>query len=319
MSNNPKEIIQFEFWNECKENRCKFCSLAYTANDDNVCDPNRIRTPEEKRFIINQHINYLANLDWNKFDQISFQGGEIMNGYSLEYIKEYDTLISNIIQNMEKNRLKKLYLITSLKFPYENSLLEYTQRKFRENGFIDNLMIGTSWDLKYRFTPETERIWWTNLGKVKRGGSSVHCTTILSQFFIEAYMNNDPIVQRIMKIFPGRLFDLIGTIGDRHSPMLPPDFLPKRSSFLSFCLFLIKNNYPLWRRHADQSGRRATHVYRPITDSIIWRDVKNHTSNDLDLLSPCGHFVYCRSYSDSDECYACDMIKLLDMEKGAME
>ncbi len=312
-----KEIIQFEFWNECKESRCAFCSLAYTSNGDNTCDPNRFRSPAEKKSILEQILGHLPTIDWNQFDEVSFQGGEIMNGYDQEWLPTYERLLDELILLMQEDKLKKLYPITSLKFRYEGSLLQFTLEKFKAAGFIDRVMVGTSYDIKYRFTKENEREWWINLGKVKRMGCKVHCTTILSQFLIEAYMGGDKRIIRMLKVFPGRLLDLIGTIGDRHSLMLPGDFLPKRSSFMAFCFFLMKSNFPLWDRFADQSGRRATNVYRPIQDMTVWRDVKNHTSHDKELLAPCGHFVYCRSYADSDECYACDILKILDTQEGA--
>lgn len=314
-----KEIIQFEFWNECRENRCGFCSLAYTANDDNTCDPERLRSGSEKRAIIEKILEHLPTINWNQFDEISFQGGEIMNGYDPEYLPAYNELIDRLLEHIQAGRLRKLYLITSLKYKYEGSLLQFTLEKFAKAGRMDNLMVGTSYDIKYRFTKENEREWWINLGKVKRMGCKIHCTTILSEFFINAYLNNDKRIVRMLKVFPGRLLDLIGTIGDRHSLMLPHDFLPKRSSFMKFCFFIMQNNFPLWNRFADQSGRRATNVYRPLYDTTIWRDVKHHTSNDKELLAPCGHFVYCRSYSDSDECYACDILKMLDTEAGARQ
>lgn len=315
-----KEILQLEFWNECKENRCKFCSLTYTSPEDMVLNPDRLRTPEEKLFIIKKHLGYLPTIDWNMFDQISFQGGEIMNGYDEFWLPAYNTLIQRMMDLMQEGKLKKLYLITSMKYKYEGSLLEFTLQKFRERGFgAEHLMVGTSYDIKYRFTEETERNWWTNLGKVKRMGFNVHCTTILSQFLIEAYMSGEKRMQRILKLFPGRLFDLIGTIGNRHSTQMPPDFLPKRASFMRFCKFLMQNNFPLWERFADQSGRRATHVYRPHTDFIIWRDLKHHRGNEPEILAPCGHFIYCHSYADHDGCWACDVERLVDLEKGMKE
>lgn len=314
-----KEIIQFEFWNECRESRCKFCSLAYTATGDNTCDPERLRSPQEKKEIIERLIEHLDTIDWDKFDQISFQGGEILNSYEPEYLVPYDKLLDRIIGLINDGKLKKLYLITSLKYLYEGSLLEFTLGKFAAADMTENVMVGTSFDLKYRFTKENELIWWANLGKIKRQGFRIHCTTVLSQFLIEAYMKGDKRIKRILTVFPGKLLDLIGTIGDRHNKVMPKDFLPVRKSFFAFCFFLMRTNYFLWRRFADQSGRRATHVYRPLYDATVWRDIKNHTSNDTELLAECGHFVYCRSYADSDECYACDVLKMLDSEKGAME
>lgn len=315
-----KEILQLEFWNECKENRCKFCSLTYTSPDDKSLNPDWIRPPKEKLFILQTHIDYLNQVDLEVFDQISFQGGEIMNQYDESWLPTYDLLLDKIISLMNEKKVRRLFLITSLKFKYEGSLLEYTINKFKKANLDENyLMVGTSYDIKYRFTKESERNWWINLGKIKRNGYRVHCTSILSQFFIDAYLSNDKRVARLLKIFPDRLFDLIGTIGDRNSPQMPEDFLPKRKSFMEFCRYIMKTNVPLWNRFSDQSGRRATNVFRPYTKTIIWRDLRHHCSNEKSILAPCGHFIYCHSYSDSDGCWACDIERLLEFEKGMKE
>lgn len=314
-----KEMIQLDFWNECRESRCGFCSLIYTRDKGFGVDPNVIISPEDKIKILDILIKFVPTIDWDVFDKISFQGGEIMNGLDPACIPTYTDFLEKLVTFMLEDKLVRIYLITSLKYQFEGSLLEYTLDLFRSYALTNKVMIGTSYDIKYRFTPENEKIWWQNLGKVKRAGASIHCTTVMSQFFIDAYKARDKKLMRLMKVFPDTGLDLIGAIGDRYYEYQPEDFLPKRKDLISFCLYLMKNRYSLWRRFADQSGRRATHIYRTLHDSIIWRDLKNHTGDELDIIGPCGHYILCRSYADSDECYACDIKALMDMEQGMLE
>lgn len=316
---NRKEILQFELWNECKEYRCKFCSLTYTSKDDSTMNPNFICPPERKAWILDRCSEYIDTMNWEVFDQISLQGGEIMNEKNQEWLPSYDAFLDKIFGLMENDTVKRLFLITSLKYQYAGSLLEYTINRFLEKGLINYLLVGTSYDLKYRFTEELEKRWWDNLAVVRSTGVQVHCTTILTEYFIHAYMNGDKKLQKFLKEFPGDALDLIGTIGKRNSDQFPSDFLPKRESFFKFCLYLMRFNVPMWKRFADQSGRRASHIFRPLFDKTEWRDVKNHTGPQKELLTECGHYWFCRSYADSDECYACDVKKLLEVEQGAME
>lgn len=303
--------IQIELWPECRCNRCKFCNLVLSSElrgDRSQTNPNILLSPSEKEVYIDRAIKFTYDIDWSQYDMLLIRGGEVFNEYDISIVSKYKIFIKRISELVKDGILKKVFLITSLKYPYEQSLLKLTFDEFKCNNIDiqENILIGTSWDIKYRFTEKSLEWWKSNINKLDLLGVPVHITSILTQSFIDEFFINNKDVLYAMS----RNFDFIAAQGKPELLFLD-GFFPKRKDCMNFLLHLKNSKYnPIWYRLLHQNYRRAESIFFTEHNRLQIRDLKTYQivlkEDDQEVLK-CGHPKEYANYVDSDACFLCDI------------
>lgn len=303
--------VQIELWPECKCNRCKFCNLVLSSEmrgNGQHSNPNIILSPSQKEVFLDRAIEFTYNVDWSLYDMLLIRGGEVFNEYDATIVPKYETFLKRIAELVKNGTIKKVFLITSLKYQYETSLLRLTLDKFQEYGINiqEKVLIGTSWDIKYRFTERSLGYWNDNMKRLDTLGVPVHITSILTQAFIEGFFAGNQDVLDVMS----RDFDFIAAQGKPELLFLDK-FFPKRKDCMKFLLHLKNTQYyPIWYRLLHQNHRRAESIYFTEHDALQTRDLETYsivlTDDNQDVLS-CGHPQEYANYVDSDACFLCDI------------
>lgn len=310
--------LQIELWPECRCNRCSFCNLALgsvirgTGEENN---PNRFLSSKEKKPFLEKALTFLSKVDWSNYDTLLIRGGEVFNDYEESLLESYTPFIESISRLLVSGTLKKVFLITSLKYEYAGSLLQYTLDTLQPKVDICNkVLVGTSWDKKYRFTSTSLTNWKTNIDILDSKNIPVHITSILTQAFIEGFNENDKDVLAIMD----RDFDFIAAQGKPELLKLDK-FFPKRKDCLLF-LSQLNNSIKytsILTRLFSQHVRRAESIYFTETDIFSIRDLKQYSycvdEEEYNKPNPkCGHPMdYC-NYADSEACFICDIRTLFE-------
>lgn len=278
-------------------------------------NPNILLTPEQKIVFIERGLEYTYKVDWSLYDTLLLRGGEVFNDYPSEIIPSYNLFIERIIELIKNNTIKKLFIITSLKYDYDTSLLKWTLDKLKESGINlhEKVLIGTSWDKKYRFTEKSKKQWNSAIEILESEDIPFHITSILTQSFIDGFNSNDPEILKIMKYS----FDFIPAQGKPELLFLD-GFFPKRNDCIKFLMKLKNSNKYLgiWVRLLHQNFRRAESIYFTEHDNLQIRDLETFKSvliNDQQEVASCGHPQEYTNYVDSDKCFLCDINMVKDI------
>lgn len=308
--------LQIELWAECRCNRCSFCNLELSAqrskklgkeeNSPSDLVPNSIKIK-----YLENGIEYLKTVDWNNYDTLLLRGGEIFNSYDEEITDTFNVFIENISELIKEGKLKKVFLITSLKYPYKTSLLKLTLELFLKNhvDITKSVLVGTSWDPVYRFTKRSLEYWNKNIEILNKKRVPVHITSILTQKFIDLFFSHDKDVLRIMDMD----FDFIPAQGKPELLKLK-DFFPKRNDCLRFLITLQQTKYAgIWYRLLHQDYRRAESIFFTKLNKLQTRDLATFHSvleDDIQDVLPCQHPTEYANYEDSDKCFICDVERI---------
>lgn len=225
-------FIQFQPWKECN-NCCKFC---YAAGAPKISAGQKA---ENLKFIYDKITEYAAEFS-NSI--VGLIGGEFFTGQleddSVE--KAFYDIVDLCGALNRKQKVLHLYLATSLIFPYcrIKKLLDYIEEKRYDP---EMLVICTSYDLKYRFHTSSDFAEWeANINLLKTSiKNPVHIEIILSQFFINAYLNGQFNLNAFRCKYSPNV-DFIEPLRIRNIKSRTvlydymPDFFLKRNDFLRF-------------------------------------------------------------------------------------
>ncbi|OUO53310.1 hypothetical protein B5F76_05900 [Desulfovibrio sp. An276] len=309
--------LQIELWPECRCTRCRFCNLVLTSEmrgNGLQSNPNIILAPAEKIVFLDRAIFFLDNMNWSLYDTLLVRGGEVFNDYDEAIAPKFTTLMEKISGFVNDGRVKKVFLITSLKYPFEHSLLQLAFKVFRHCGVDvrEKVLVGTSWDAKYRFTNNSLGYWKENMAYLDAHGIPVHITSILTQALIEGFFAKDSNVLEAMN----RDFDFIAAQGKPELLFLEK-FFPVRDDCLKFLVQLKNSKYsPIWYRLLHQDYRRAESIYFTEQEALRTRDLatyKTVLADDNQEVLKCGHPKEYANYVDSDACFLCDLEKISRM------
>lgn len=304
--------LQIELWPECRCIRCKFCNLVLSSElrgDGTHNNPNIVLSPEQKVEYIKRGIDCLKNANWSLYDQLFLRGGEVFNQYPTAIVPYWNEFMCIIAELLKSGILKKLFIITSLKYEYYNSLLELTLHSLEGLGIdiTKQVMIGTSWDAKHRFTDTSLKNWHTCMDILKLKGIETHITSILTQSFIDAFNSDSKTVLDMMN----DRFDFIPAQGKPELLSLE-GFFPRRNSCLAF-LLKLKNSQKyngIFYRMLHQDYRRAESIYFTEDNELQTRDLKDYSTilpGEMEIRLECGHTSEYANYADSDACFLCDL------------
>ena len=294
------KLIQIELWLDCF-NDCKFCCLgSYSKKTSN----------NFKIKMVKRAIQFFEKINWEEYNEFAIIGGELFStNFNGELKNLFDSFIDKIISQIKKGSIKKFYIMTSLIF--SNDYFFEILNKFKKEGIQDYIMINTSFDTKYRFNDNKKIYFYKNLDIIKQYSIPIHIETILSDFFIDSYLNHD---DELYNIFDNYNVDMLRpTIAWKGvKENMPLDFFPKRSKFYKL-LPLLQKQHPNIYNRLLKLDVRAESVYVTINNDIIKRDQEKYIESQTHLSLPCGHDSLYQCYSDSDKCMVCDLLSIKKM------
>ena len=189
------KIVQIELWLDCPYN-CTFCCLGDYKNKTN--SDTKIQT-------VQKAIDILDTIDWSTYSELALIGGELFAfPFSDTLSHVFDTFIQKIILFIKQQKIKRFYIMTSLMM--QNEYFWHIIDTFIQEDIQDYLMINTSYDTKYRFNDSTKQIWIHNLQKLDNKQIQVHIETILTDFFLDSYMNKNAELHSLMQNYS---FDIL--------------------------------------------------------------------------------------------------------------
>lgn len=301
-----RTFLQFNLWNNCN-NGCKFCynnKLNFSSTEDQIKDL--------------QFINSELDRIKDQYDEVGFIGGEFFDDQiSNDVVKK---LFYEMFEKLSKSTsLKKLYVATSLMYPIGNYLLEFLDYLSSIN-LLDKTLLCTSYDLKYRFKSEIDRmIWIRNVRSLKSRKEystlKIHVEIIMTQFLMDAINNGS--------FNPGEFCSSNGVYVDYIEPsccqgltkseMIKklPDFFPNRDDFLKFIDdYAIKSNVIRIKDLFNIYLRADTSYYRLKDKS--WKVVDHKWVDEVRRVDLDGNNYIVKSYKDCDLSMTEDINELAD-------
>lgn len=294
-------VVQYGIWPNCCNN-CKFC---LRLNRD-------ILTKEQMITMVHGIRENIKHIDWEgKFSHgISLLGGEMYFIKDADLQNEVMKLIDDIIDHVllvSKNPKCKYSTVTN--GIYEPSFLFRVIDRIVERVGIDKVDVNFSYDIKYRFKDEHDRLLCLdNIHKFRdRYDYRVGVQMILTQYFIDAvkngtfdmkeFINNTIKGCNLSFLYPHPI----------HTGYTLPDFNFKRKDLLDFVSYLSRNfteAYLSFIASTHNSGIFKYTGWRWKNQDLTQQPV---LSDGKEVLGECGHSTLYRCYSDSDKCLECDL------------
>lgn len=300
-------MVQYGVWSNCC-NACKFCLRE-----------ERIPYTKEQQLLslekIKKNLDYI---DWkNKFNYgISLLGGELYYITDKEVQNSFLELIDMIIEKILKisnNHDCKYSTVTN--GLYNPEFLYKVIDKIVDAVGIEKVDINFSYDLKYRFKNEEDRLLvLKNINDFhKRYNYCVGVQMILTQYVIDFWKESKFDVNEFMeKEIPGNQLCFLYP-HPIHSGFVLDDFNFKRSDFLQFMQYLKCANYNIYWSFIQSTKNSCSFKYTGLKDRIMSNyDQKPLLSDGKELINEkCGHSILYKCYADCDKCVLCDL-QMLD-------
>lgn len=302
-------MVQYGVWSNCC-NACKFCLRE-----------ERIPYTKEQQLLslekIKKNLDYI---DWkNQFNYgISLLGGELYYITDKELQNSFLELIDMIIEKILKisnNPNCKYSTVTN--GLYNPEFLYKVIDKIVDAVGIEKVDINFSYDLKYRFKNEEDRLLvLKNINDFhKRYNYCVGVQMILTQYVIDFWKEGKfDVNEFIEKEITGNQLCFLYP-HPIHSGFVLDDFNFKRSDFLQFMRYLKYANYNIYWSFIQSTKNSCSFKYTGLKDRIMSNyDQKPLLSDGKELINEkCGHSILYKCYADCDKCVLCDLQML---EKG---
>ena len=300
-------MVQYGVWSNCC-NACKFCLRE-----------ERIPYTKEQQLLslekIKKNLDYI---DWkNQFNYgISLLGGELYYITDKELQNSFLELIDMIIEKILKistNPDCKYSTVTN--GLYKPTFLYKVIDKIVNAVGIEKVDINFSYDLKYRFKNEEDRLLvLKNINDFhKRYNYCVGVQMILTQYVIDFWKEGKFDVNTFMeKEIPGNQLCFLYP-HPIHSGFVLDDFNFKRKDFLQFIQYLKCTNYNIYWSFIQSTKNSCSFKYTGLKDRIMSNyDQKPLLSDGKELINEkCGHSILYKCYADCDKCVLCDL-QMLD-------
>ncbi len=249
---NKNKFLQYALWLDCS-NGCQFCC------NKKQKDLNKVES-------LTDILNKLDEEQVNEYNQIGFIGGEFFD-------KEIEdttvrTLFYKLFEKTKKLNKDKIYFTTALIYDINKLLIPFLNY-LRQLDLLKKCLLCTSYDIKHRFhTKEKQQLWIDNVNLIHElyPQLRIHTQIILTQYFIDAVLNNEfSIAQfqekyktRIDYIQPGSGFYYHGK-ADCQKDI--PGFFPTKKSFIKFLLKTALQNKQLDLKTFCSMQLRSSKLY----------------------------------------------------------
>lgn len=298
-------MVQYACWSNCC-NSCKFCLRK-----------ERIPYSKEKQLKmlenIKENINYV---DWkNKFNAgISLLGGELYYITDEKLQKSFLELIDIIIEKILKvspNPNCKYSTVTN--GLYDPTFLYRVIDKIVNNVGIKYVDLNFSYDLKYRFKNEEDRLLvLKNINDFHdRYDYRVGVQMILTQYVINQWKEGKFDVNEFMeKEIPGNQLCFLYPHPIETGFKLN-DFNFKRKDFLEFMQYLKSANYDVYLSFLQSTKNSCTFKYTGLKDRGLDCSEEPKLTDGKEIINDkCGHSMLYKCYTDSNKCMLCDLNNL---------
>lgn len=298
-----QRMVQYSVWANCC-NQCDFCLRREREAYD-------LKKQFDSISFIRENIKYI---DWkNTFSYgISLLGGELYHitdkKLQNEFLKLIDDIIEIILKKSPNSECKYSSVTNGL---YEPSFLFSVVDRIKNAVGINKVDLNFSYDLKYRYKNENDRI--LALNNIKkfhdRYNYSVGVQMILTQYLIDQVkdgkLNINDMIQNDLNgnmltflyphpIFTGKKLD---------------DFFFTRKDFLWFLQYLKNSNYQTYLNTIYSTKNSGVFKYTGFKQKDKATDVYQQPvlSDGKEIICNCGHSILYKCYSDSDRCMLCDI------------
>ena len=313
-----KKIYEFLLWNNCSNN-CTFCHQR--AHERRIDD--KILTPQEQIESLKKCQEFLNSDQFEKGNHILLVGGEIFDVQNEDVKLALKKLFDQIWLMLDKQEIDLLYINTNLLYQ-DRSLLDYFLEWFNKNKKFDRLKFTTSYDMVGRFTSfDRERLFYWNLSYLTNTYEDIKIVvnTVLTKetckricednFGADGYREymwhgisfNKSTIKNWIDYFKVDI-NVIPYI--RLSYDKAPEMPSKKEVFNA--LLHINELIPGYlEQYADNIALKQEKLlfeYNKKSKQFIYCSSE---------LGDCGHSVNFKlSFSDSDQCFPCEIKKLVD-------
>ena len=261
-----------------------------------------------------------------EYDTLAFIGGEFFQGQlnTPEVKDKFMKLMDKTAWLYDNGYIKHVWIYATMTIGDQKDLYETIERFNKK----EELWILTSYDTIGRFhTPKMEETWKYHMKNIHKLYPEIklNTTTILTQDFINKYLNDEFSVTGFMEEFNTATFlkpcCRIETLGSKEEiNQKIPGFYPTRDSFLQFLIKFRNQESEQMYDKLFNINYRADSLYRNFNDGEHMRlttrhkdtyteTVQNNDGND----KKCGHSEGYSAYIDSDGCAVCDKEMIRNM------
>lgn len=220
-----KGFIQFQLWRDCNH-KCPFCNAGVVSSSE-----------EYKLKQLDFVKNELESGKYKDITRVGVIGGEFFDG-QLSTERLITKFIDTICYLTEKPEIEQVLVASALLYKDSTTI----DRVLGSIPNKDKIMVCTSWDSKYRFSPsQPESLWEQNVKHIydAKLANSVHVQTILTSHFINLVLNNKFNIYDFEHKYHVRMDFNAPTISALESDKYNmgtklKDFFPKREDFLKF-------------------------------------------------------------------------------------
>ena len=301
-----KNMVQYGVWSNCC-NACDFCLRK-----------ERIPYSKEKQLFwldnIKQNIEYV---DWkNKFSYgISLLGGELYYITDKElqesFLELIDIIIEKVLKVSENPECRYSTVTNGL---YEPTFLYKVIDKIVDAVGIEKVDINFSYDLKYRFKSEEDRL------RVLKNINDFHnrydyCVgvqMILTQYLINLWKDGKfDVNDFVEKEIPGNQLSLLYP-HPIHTEKVLSDFFFNRKDFLQFIRYLKSSCPSVYTSFMLSTKNSCSFKYTGLVNKLYPNVTEQPVLADgKEILNDrCGHSMLYKCYSDCDKCVLCDLNNL---------
>ena len=295
-------MVQYGLWPNCC-NACKFCLR-------------KERIPLERDAMFKRIYNVQRNLDYvdwkDKFKHgISILGGEIYFIEDVELQNAYLALIDDIIEKVLKPKyFEHVKYSTVSNGIYDTTFLFKVMDKIVSQCGIGAVDFNVSYDLKYRFQTEADRLRCikTINDFHQRYNYKVGVQMILTQYVIDAINKGEFSIDKFEQetcpgsiltfLYPHKIAKELGTL---------PDFFFKRSDFINFISKFSETHPEHFLNFKYSVINSSKFKYTGLREKGDDASQAPVLSDDKNVYMSCGHSVLYKCYSDSNECMLCDV------------
>lgn len=304
--NKSQNMVQYGVWPDCC-NSCDFC-----LREQRIPYKKAKQLAWLKR--IKENINYI---DWeNKFSYgISLLGGELYYITDVElqaaFLELIDVIIEKILKISKNPNCKYSTVTNGL---YEPTFLFKCIDKIVKAVGIEKVDVNFSYDLKYRFKTEHDRLLvLNNINSFhERYKYRVGVQMILTQYVIDSWQAGTfDVISFIQNEISNNQLAFLYPHPTRAGKKLK-DFFFKRSDFLKFIQYLRSECPEVYTSFLLSTKNSCTFKYTGLINKL-YPDVTEQPvlADSKDILNTnCGHSILYQCYSDCNNCVLCDLYAL---------
>jgi len=297
--------LGIQVWNDCSNN-CSFCVQKHFIKE--------VTPLHKKKRSIGLAMSQVLNNDIIKeYQGVMLIGGEIFGGQLKGLYSDW----FDLLEAFNTAGLKHVILQTGLMYEDVSDLIE----SLAIVKDIEQVVISTSYDTLGRFSKKTKDIWDKNLlllEKLKKKYKfQINVSVIMTQAFIDEYLAGNFVhpkgADRVSLCIPHMFSDHRDALDnpDQYSDKLRDSECEYSDRFLP--LRDIDKLAEFAHKFSAQYGYGGLGSFIESAQDIIPSFTQDNDVEPTDFMprSRCGHLLIAQCYSDSNECLACDLEKLI--------